>query len=97
MELNPWSVEDLDEFLFYCCPECDEKCVSKETFLNHALELHPHAGQCLNKFQWESTKCEIEPDFLDIEIKEEVSEISQDTEEHNGLYSMFLSFNYGLF
>ena len=25
-EENPWMVEELEEFLYYCCPECDEKC-----------------------------------------------------------------------
>ena len=22
---NPWEVPNLEEFLFYCCPECDHK------------------------------------------------------------------------
>ena len=34
---NPWTVEHLEEFLYYCCPECDEKSQSKELFLQHAL------------------------------------------------------------
>ena len=38
---NPWNVEDLDEFLYYCCPECNKKTQSKESFLQHAIDRHP--------------------------------------------------------
>ena len=34
---NPWAVGNLEEFLYYCCPECNEKNQSKELFLQHAL------------------------------------------------------------
>lgn len=42
-ENNPWFVTTLDEFLYYCCPECDEKNKSKELFLEHAINNHPKA------------------------------------------------------
>ena len=41
-EENPWMVEELEEFLYYCCPECDEKCRAKGPFLQHALCTHPN-------------------------------------------------------
>ena len=41
-EENPWMVEELEEFLYYCCPECDEKWRSKGPFLQHALCNHPN-------------------------------------------------------
>ena len=41
-EENPWMVEELEEFLYYCCPECDEKCRAKGPFLQHALCNHPN-------------------------------------------------------
>ena len=44
---NPWSVPNLDEFLKYCCPECDEKYETKEPFVMHAFEKHPKAKECL--------------------------------------------------
>ena len=31
---NPWNVEDLDNFLYFCCPECDLKDQSKVHLLN---------------------------------------------------------------
>ena len=40
---NPWSVQNLEEFLLYCCPECDDKYESKEPFVIHAFEKHPKA------------------------------------------------------
>ena len=41
-EENPWMVEELEEFLYYCCPECDEKCRARGPFLQHALCNHPN-------------------------------------------------------
>ena len=40
-EINPWNVTNVDEFLFYCCPECDSKHVTRDVFINHALLEHP--------------------------------------------------------
>ena len=40
-KINPWDVSNLEEFLFFCCPECDSKHPSKASFINHALIEHP--------------------------------------------------------
>ena len=37
---NPWMVDRLEEFLYYCCPQCDMKCQMRGDFLRHAMELH---------------------------------------------------------
>ena len=55
---NPWFVSDLDEFLQYCCPECDEKYPSKEPFVLHAFEMHPNAKDCL-ELRLDSEKVEV--------------------------------------
>ena len=47
---NPWNVEDLDDFLYFCCPECDLKDQSKVQFLQHALDQHPNAKECVQQF-----------------------------------------------
>ena len=47
---NPWNVENLDEFLYFCCPECDLRNSSKVQFLQHALEKHPKAIECVQHF-----------------------------------------------
>ena len=47
---NPWSVSDLDVFLYFCCPECDVKDHSKEEFIKHAFTEHPKSKECLQMF-----------------------------------------------
>ena len=44
---NPWLIGDLNIFLYYCCPECDERNHTKESFVQHALEHHPMAKENL--------------------------------------------------
>ena len=44
---SPWSVNCLEDFLFYCCPECDNREHSREFFLQHAFEKHPEAKDIL--------------------------------------------------
>ena len=46
---NPWSVAYLDDFLFYCCPECDVKDQYKQSFVQHALNYHPKAKDYMGK------------------------------------------------
>ena len=48
---NPWLVTKWEEFLYFCCPECDEKSQSKEDFVNHALSVHPMAKVCLETIE----------------------------------------------
>ena len=48
---NPWFVEELEEFLYFCCPECDLKDQSRENFLEHALNQHPKSKNSLYKFE----------------------------------------------
>ena len=49
--VNPWSSGNLDEFLYYCCPECDVKDKCTESFLQHALECHPLSENYFKNFQ----------------------------------------------
>ena len=44
---NPWDVPSLDEYLFYCCPECELKTKEYEIFYNHAVIIHELAKQTL--------------------------------------------------
>ena len=50
-EENPWSVDDLDHFLYFCCPECNEKNQCRELFLEHALNEHPKAKLYLGNLE----------------------------------------------
>ena len=47
---SPWCVNNLDEFIYYCCPECDTRNKSEDSFLKHALGVHPEAQKYLQKF-----------------------------------------------
>ena len=88
-KLIPWCVDSLDEFLFYCCPECHEKRSTETTFLSHAVSEHPQSIAYLVKFNVEKyentgedyvshpfdTKKEV---FSQVEEKVEI--VKQDTE-----------------
>ena len=60
-KFNPWSVSSLEDFRFYCCPECDCKNVTKDSFVNHAVIAHPHSKSLidsLNEIKTETKECE---------------------------------------
>ena len=50
-----WKVSQLEEFLYFCCPNCDVKEKSKELFVKHALDHHPKA-----RIHLESLICKVE-------------------------------------
>ena len=60
-EENPWCVTDLEDFLYYCCPECDQRDKNKDYFLEHALQQHPKSKHWLAKFK---VKEELIEDFV---------------------------------
>ena len=37
---NPWLVENIEAFNFYCCPECDFQSKNGDYFKRHAMESH---------------------------------------------------------
>ena len=41
--VDPWEVESVEDFLYYCCPECPEKFQAKNDFKIHAMENHERA------------------------------------------------------
>ena len=45
---NPWAVDSLDNFSFYCCPECDIRSQNKQEFINHAFLKHPVGAPALH-------------------------------------------------
>ena len=47
---SPWSVRSLDDFRYYCCPECEIKHVSEHGFVQHAFELHPGSYEFIKSF-----------------------------------------------
>ena len=45
VEINPWSAKIVEDFLYFCCPECDVKDQFKDSFIQHALENHPNSRE----------------------------------------------------
>ena len=90
-ENNPWSVADIEQFLYFCCPECDVKDQSIELFMQHAFDQHPKAKASLLKLKvkkeiYENDIVNDEQDYLDYmspkcEIKCETRENYENGEE----------------
>ncbi len=47
---NPWAADSLEDYLHYCCRECDMTSHSKDIFLHHALQNHPMSNSVLSTF-----------------------------------------------
>ena len=43
MDGNPWAVENVEAFHYYCCPECEQRYTESQEFQDHALKVHPKA------------------------------------------------------
>ena len=43
---SPWNAA-IEDFLKYCCPECDFKEKNQDGFLQHALDYHPESEKYL--------------------------------------------------
>ena len=74
-EINPWKVSKLEDFLYFCCPECNVKDKSKDFFIKHALQHHPKAKDILEK----------NSEFKDIveNVDSNVNHFSSDNNEEN--------------
>ena len=78
---NPWNVEKIEEFLYFCCPECDLKDHSQLEFLQHALERHPNSKDFIEQFN-------------KIIVKEEACERNDDNDsyiDYNSLDNYYVS------
>ena len=78
MEGNPWGVESIMDFNFFCCPECHYQGKTAKSFEFHAIETHPRSKKFFdhkelkidtetNDFDQEEFKLDI-PNESDIEI-----------------------------
>ena len=43
MALNPWNVQNISEFNFFCCPECVYRSKEETSFQSHAIQNHPRS------------------------------------------------------
>ena len=73
---NPWtSISKIEEFLYFCCPECEEKNQSRELFIKHALEKHPNSKECIALINVKEEKLEED------ENNEDEDEVGADEDE----------------
>lgn len=45
MSFNPWLVESLQDFSYFCCPECVYRSQGEYEFQAHAIQNHPQAQE----------------------------------------------------
>ena len=76
----PWDVKCIEDFLYYCCPECSQfRSQSRDDFLQHAEFEHPDSKDYLYQFH-------IKDEKYDEDINEENVELfSLDVDENGPL------------
>jgi len=77
---SPWKVENLDEYLFYCCPECDHKTKTKSLFIDHACKVHEGAKEYLVQVKIENDSLVINSENLQIKLEEAEEEYEYEDE-----------------
>ena len=89
---NPWEVENIEDFLFFCCPTCDKKiCGQKrDIFLEHAFSQHPESKESLEELI--ASEQQIDEEFEDKNHEFEINEkMEMDSENksynHEIIYS----------
>ena len=55
LALNPWCLESVNDFLFYCCVECSYRDKNEQTFIQHATVYHPKSREMFSTDA--DTKC----------------------------------------
>ena len=83
---NPWNVDTLEEFLYYCCPECDLHTKDYAHFYDHAINCHQKAKETLEP---QETELQIEDFDVKVEVKNE--DISESDEENEPLVKRYFS------
>ena len=78
-KFNPWDVESLEEFRFYCCPECPSKTAQKTDFIKHAVIAHPHSQRFIERL--EDNKTDIKTEINTESLPNELSESTNAREE----------------
>lgn len=77
MPTNPWDVDEINAFSYFCCPECDYKSQSEPGFVSHASENHPNSKGFCDKQTFKN-----EPKYEPEDLKENLI-LEQANEEEN--------------
>ena len=65
---NPWLVENISDFSYFCCPECDYRTKAEDFFEHHAVNKHPSS---IEFFSSEVTDQQSGDESFSIHIKKE--------------------------
>ena len=65
--LNPWLVDTIEAFSFYCCPECTFKSNKPIFFQNHALKNHDLSKSLFDNSNLDETKVKVKLENIEIE------------------------------
>ena len=49
-QTNPWQVDDIANFSYFCCPECIFKTKTVPDFQVHAIVNHPDAKDFFERY-----------------------------------------------
>ena len=72
---NPWAVDSLNNFSFYCCPECPDIRIQRpQDFVDHAFLKHPEGAPALFSIKDQTVQGLTFPQSLKVEsdIKNEI-------------------------
>ena len=81
---NPWNVTSLEEFHFYNCQECEEKYLTRQQFVGHAMIMHPKACEILPGILHGHGQSVVKPESCDnlvISNVQSVSDVEQESVE----------------
>ena len=86
MSINPWQVDNIQEFYFLKCPECDFVHKEESDFQNHAVENHPLSVVFFGDSDIKMEEITIIDDFNEENesndtVNEELSRTKNDTED----------------
>ena len=78
LNLAPWDVASLEDFLYYCCPECDLKVKDPDFFYAHAVQNHSKAQIALTQNDTKYDTDTFDTTFDTNVIKQEVEDMDYD-------------------
>ena len=77
---NPWHVTSLQDFQYFCCPECDCRHKDAQTFIDHALLSHEQAKETFVNLQLIPKPEEVKTEIQDVHM--EVENIKHEDEDY---------------
>ena len=81
MVLNPWKVQNISEFVYFCCPECVFRSKEDSSFQAHALQNHVLSRTFFNNVE-ETEVPNIKEELEEGENFEEKTDLTSNENQH---------------